>query len=970
MENVLRLLGPLELIVEGHRIDIGGPNQRALLSYLALRDGELIPIPTIVAAVWGDRAPDGAVRSLRTYVSNLRRILGSAVEIRGERGMYVLTRAALETDINLFRRGVGDASDIDDPHGLASTLASALALWRGPLLADVDRPWVLEESAILDSQRINATARWAEAMIEDGEPESVIAQIDVLVEATPHDERLTGILMRALYLSGRQSDALAAYRRLRNTLAEELGLEPGPELKRLEEQILVHEVATGGKDQRNAFPAPTSDLVGRVAEIDDLMARTEDARLLTLTGPGGVGKTRLALEVGRRVDELGVQPVFFADLAAVQDRPAVLAVLAASVGVQAHPDVGPLVSMIEYLAPRPAMLVVDNCEHVSDTAAGALATLVRGCPKLTIIATSRSPLHVDGEFEWQTPSLAFPERSSARIDDLTSWPAIELLVQRAPNTFELTDDNSGDVVDLCRNLDGLPLAIEIAASRLGSMTPTEIIAALGSRLSLSPVDGTAESRHATLAATIGWSYELLPSQPRELFARLGVMSGRFLFEDVLAVCADEDEPHQVVRHQLSMLVERSLITAETTGTRTRYRLLETIRRFALDRLGDRDVRVRTRHAIHFAAVAEFETTRLLSDEEGDAIVEVSAAHDNLRGAFRWAISTGDFESASKIVVSLPDGAYWRSHNEVASWARELWEKLGSDDIRWRAVSGAAARGSWQEAQFEDAVRFARDAVDVEGKVPSMCGYPEDVLADIALYRGDAKTALVHYSAVAEIANRVGNRPRYVWATYYIAVVEAVLGRRAEASAAAARALSGARETGNPTSLAFSLYASGLAVKHLKPQEAGAMFEEATMMASSVANDWFSNLARMELASVATAYGDREAGFRDFASVVDYWHRIADDTQLRHTWRYMTRALSSVGLHEDAAVLAGALMADTDSTLGHPHHRVMESIVAGLDDAQFRRLSVRGSIMSVPELVAVSLDAIDKALVLVDAEPTE
>jgi tetratricopeptide (TPR) repeat protein len=266
-----------------------------------------------------------------------------------------------------------------------------------------------------------------------------------------------------------------------------------------------------------------------------------------------------------------------------------------------------------------------------------------------------------------------------------------------------------------------------------------------------------------------------------------------------------------------------------------------------------------------------------------------------------------------------------------------------------------------ESQFDDAVTFAREAAAAEGVVPSMCGYPEDVLADIALYRGDAKFALLHYSRVAEAARGQGDLTREVWATYYVSVVNAVLGRSAEAADAAARALAGARETGTPTSLAFSLYANGLAVKHERPQEAGAMFEEAVRMADSVRNEWFGGIARMELASVNTAHGDVDEGFRDFDRVVDHWFRAADDTQLRHTWRYLTRALADVGLHDEAAVLVGALLANTDSTLAHPHRRVLDDIATALGDAQYRRLTIRGSIMSVPELVTVSLDAIDTAL---------
>lgn len=262
-QDILRLLGPLELVLGGEWVDPGGPNQRALLAYLVLREGEPVAIQTIVDAIWGDNASEGSVRSLRTYVSNLRRLLGSTVEIRGGQGAYRLTLHSLKTDIGLFRQRVAVADNIEDSRGVAAALASALALWRGPVLVDVDRPWVLDRSSILESQRTNTVARWAEATIADGEPELVISKIERMVAEAALDERLSGILMLALYRSGRQADALAVYRRLRNMLVEELGVEPGPELQILEEQILMHDVTAGRVEPVWLFPAPASDLVGR-----------------------------------------------------------------------------------------------------------------------------------------------------------------------------------------------------------------------------------------------------------------------------------------------------------------------------------------------------------------------------------------------------------------------------------------------------------------------------------------------------------------------------------------------------------------------------------------------------------------------------------------------------------------------------------------------------------------------------------
>ncbi len=957
---LLRFLGPLEVIIDGRSVHPGGPKQRAMLCHLALHASEPVSIPSLVEAVWGVDAPDGAIRSIRTYATNLRHLLGPSADLRGEQGSYRLDLRSIVTDIDEFRATIKEAAGLEDPQDRSALLGTALGLWRGRFLADLDRPWVQEEEAIINRERHRAIAMWADSTIAAGRPAEATQLIEDALTEAPLDEQLCGLLMRALYGSGRQADALVVYRQLRDGLALGLGVEPGPELRSLEEQILLHDATTTGAGPR-WLPPPSGDLVGRSVEIEDLLARMAQGRLLTLTGPGGVGKTRLAMELGRLVVERGDQPVFLADLSSVFDESAVDAILAASAGVQPHPNSEPLASMIEYLRPRKALLIVDNCEHLAPTVARLLAALGRSCPQLTLVATSRSPLHIDGEHEWRTPSLPLPDRDDEPIDVLRQWPAVALLLRRAPSSFLITEANRRDVVELCWCLDGLPLALELAASRLGSMTPAEIVVSLGSSVEISRRDGPDDSRHGTLDATIRWSYELLSEMPSRLLDRLGVMSGIFLSEDVLSVCVPDSVQPDTVRDWLSNLVDQSLVIADTSGIRTRYRLLETIRRFALVRLGDDEPEARRRHAVHFGRLAEFEAARLLTREESAAAIELSFAHDNLRSAIGWAIETGDVDTASCIVASIADWGYWRSRNELSRWAQWVWESTTPSDPRWRAVCGSAARGAWRRGRFADGVRFASAGADTAGKVIARSGHPDDVVADIALYSGEAQGALAHYSLVAAEASEDGDITREAWATYYVAVINAVLRRPAEAIEAAAKALALARETGNPTALSFSLYASGLAVKHRSPAEAVAMFEEAVRMADSVGNSWFGGIARMELASTKAAHDDLRGGFHDFAGVIDHWHRVGDATQLRLAWRYLVTALAHVGLPNEAAILSGALLTDTGSVLTHPQARLLAELSDVLGDAEYSRLTVRGSVMSLSELVATSLDAINRAL---------
>ena len=952
----LNLLGPFEVRHRGRVVHAGGPKQRALLAYLALHIDEFVQTPILIDAVWGEDPFDGAVRSLRTYLSNLRKVLGSDAEISSARGSYRLSLQSTDTDVARFRRAVHTANDTDDVQRRRKTLRSALDLWRGPFLADIDRNWVQEEASILRWERQRAVATWAEEMIVIGEVEDVLPAVEHEVSLNPLDEQMNSLLIRALYGSGQQANALAAYRRLRDLLAVDLGVEPGPELRLLEEQILRHDTAMNRRISGKSIPSPVGELIGRDLEVTDLLAQLEHARLLTLTGPGGVGKTRLALEVARRVQKDADRPVYFADLASVSDTSIVDAVLASAAGVQPHPDIGPIESLIAYLGSKEVLLIVDNCEHLAAAIAQSLETILHNCSGVTVLATSRSPLRIGGEVEWRTPSLAIPADEGATLNLMNQVPAVVLLTRRAPHGFELTENNCRQVAQLCQRLDGLPLAVEIIASRLGSMTPGEILTTLDSEAHIGPESMPTDSRHATLTSTINWSYELLSPQERGLLDRLGVMSGQFLLDDVVAVCSSARGTPDVVRACLSTLVDQSLVSADTSGSRTSYRLLNTIRRFSLDQLGDGHARLQHRHARHYSQLAEFHARRLLTHEEADAFGELSAAHENIRQAVEWAMEVNDVAIVSRIVASVPDWGYFRSHYELSRWAEWAWHRVSPQDPLWRAVCGSAARGAWLGGRFSAAVEFGTAATQ-SGAVIARSGDPGDVVADVALYCGDVESALDHYCGIASNSLDSGDLERRTWANYYVAVISSILGQSDEAVEAARCALDGAREIGNPSALAFSLYASALAVKHRSPTDAMAMFGEAIHVADSVGNDWISGISRMELASTRTRYHDTRTGLIDFATVIDHWYRVGDDTQLRLTWRYLVSALIEAGSNKDAAILTGALLATDRPILTYPNQRTQDTLEEYLGQSRCAMLTVRGSVMSVPDLVRISLEAI-------------
>ncbi|MGI8872779.1 MAG: ATP-binding protein [Egibacteraceae bacterium] len=959
-QTEIRLLGPLQVVVDGEVVALGGPKQRTVLALLALRLGRPVSVSTLVDAVWEDGSHDGAVRSLRTYASNIRRLLGAGVHLTADQGSYTLSAHDVWSDVVAFEDALRHADDEHTPAGRCRAFGAALDLWRGRVLADLDGTWLQAEAQRLAQHRHRAVVAYGAARLALGdEPAAVDSLRDALRDA-PLDEHAAALLMRALYLSGHQSEALAVFRSTADMLAEQLGVDPGLELREAQRDVLHHDVVSA-REGPPPLPAASTPLLGRQDEVDALMEALDSRRLITLLGPGGVGKTRLALEVGHRVARSGARQVHLADLVPVTDPRAVEAVMAAAAQVQPHPDGGPLDALSLYLRHRDDLFIVDNCEHVAAAVVHLTAVLLRACPDVTILCTSRVPLHVRAELRWRVPPLAVPDEPGLPLDELRQTPAVQLLLDRAPHGVELTSANAGAIVDLCCRLDGLPLALELAASRLGHLTPAEVEASLRTHTDPPPTVG-GDRRQATLDATIGWSHELLPDGPRQLLPGLGVLAGRFTVDDAVAVCAP-DVPPDLVRGWLSTLVQHSLLMSESTAHQTRYWLLETVRVFALDRLGGGTPAFRRSHARHFAQVAQHQAGRLLTAAEADAVTELAASHDNLRSAVSWAMDDDDLDSAAAIVSALPDWAYFRSRYELSRWAERVVGAIDGDHLRWRAVCGAAARGAWVDGRFDDALRFGTAGMSGSSDgapVMARSGHPDDVVADVGLYRGEADQAVAHYRAVLASAEAADDAVRSAWAAYYLAVCHAVGRDHAQAAAWAGRAAQHTQRTANPTARAQALYASGLAAKHSDPARASVLLEESVGVAQSVGNDWFGGIARTELAAVEAGHGDLDRALQLFATMIDRWFRAGDLTQLRLLWRYLVWVLEHVSRPADAAVLTGALDADAHAVLTHPSADLRRRLQDALGDEAYTRLSTRGSVASIGALVELSGDAVRAA----------
>ncbi|WP_263657419.1 BTAD domain-containing putative transcriptional regulator [Nonomuraea gerenzanensis] len=676
------VLGPLAVRrADGEGIAVGGPRPRALLAMLLLDAGRLVSLERLIDGQYGDRPPSGAANAVQAQVSRLRRQLPAGL-IESHGTGYRLAAERDAVDAHRFERLAREGRGLlaAGRHAQAArVLRAALRLWRGPAFADVaDAPFAGPQVVRLEELRLAATEdlHEAELSLPDAGPSAGLRE---LVTAHPLRERARGLLMRALHAAGRQAEALAAYEEGRRLLADELGADPSPELAALHLEILRGS-SSPERPARAVLPAQLTSFVGREEELSRL-AVLRAARLVTIVGPGGTGKTRLAIEAATRYppatvvpshDGGGVAPaagpVAFVDLSLV-DAPTdtrtgaqVVQVVLGALGLREpalRPAAGgpePVERVVAALAGQELLLVLDNCEHVVGEAATLARRLLAQCPGLTVLATSREPLGITGEHLVPLSPLPTPPPGA---DDPLAYPAVRLFVDRAAAVrqgFALGEHNLEAVLRICAALDGLPLAIELAAARVRTFGVAEIadrLAEHGRFRLLSRGDRTAAARHQTLHAVVEWSWSLLGPEEQALARRLSVFTGGATLEAVEHVCRDDDGKGEDPAGVLADLVDKSLV--ETDGER--YQMLDTIRLFCLERLAEagEEERLRRAHAAWFLDLAGRAHEHLYRAEQLTWLASLSADNANLQSALRWSVRH-DRPTAWRLVGTL--GMYW------------------------------------------------------------------------------------------------------------------------------------------------------------------------------------------------------------------------------------------------------------------------------------------------------------------------
>lgn len=668
------VLGPLRVAVDGRLIEISAAKPRSLLGVLLVNANQVVSADRLLEEVWGDRQPSGGVKTLRYHLSKLRDVL-EPERGRGEEGCigtvaggYVLRAESRQLDARRFEHLASGGAELlskDSPDLAHERLEEALGLWRGGPFEDFRYDSFAQgEIARLEELRLVCVENRIAADLELGRHRELVGELRDVTTRLPLRERFWGQLMTALYRSDQQAEALRAYQTARTVLGEELGIEPNTALQRLEEQILLHELpfepTAAESGPSDNLPVRTSSFIGRQDDIAELEELLGERRLVTLAGFAGIGKTSLAIEVVRQMVDSYRDGVWLIELAPLTDPSGVVGVMGTIFDVRAHPSQPLLDALVQQLSSKSLLLVIDNCEHLLAESARVIEALLAGCPELRVLATSREPLQLPGEQISPVAPLDLPAGEEVTVELAGRIEAVQLFVDRARQSqpgFDLNDTNFRDVVAVVRRLEGIPLAIELAAARLRVLSPYDLLDRLDDQLGVLTAGGAGRpERHRTLRAAIDWSYHLLPERGQILLRRLAVFRGGFTLRTTEDICNGNGVAKGEILDGIGDLVDASLLTTQHEE-RHRYGMLESVRQYAeaLLAASGEETELRDRHADYFAGLGP--TVSRPTDADFDQNLEALAVEeDNYASALAWAIHAGNGKQALALAARI--GRYW------------------------------------------------------------------------------------------------------------------------------------------------------------------------------------------------------------------------------------------------------------------------------------------------------------------------
>lgn len=932
-----RILGPLEVEARGHTLPLGGPKQRALLGLLLTQANRVISIDHLSYGLWGDSPPDGGAATIQVHVSQLRKLLepgrsqGTPYQILASKPPGYFLRVEPE-QLDLYRfELLRDKASAElasgDAEAAATTFRQALAEWRGPALADfASEPWALGEAERMNEMRIQALEQRIDADLALGRHADLVGELEALVRNYPLRERMCGQLMLALYRSGRQAEASAAFQLIRQLLVDELGMEPGPDLQKLLKQILNQDpqlsvpppTHRATPPLQGRLPSPLTRFVGREIELDELRRLLLDSRLVSVLGIGGVGKTRLAIEVAGRLAHEYRDGVRYVDLASLTNADLLPQAVLSALGLRDQTSEDVVLVIVNHLASRQILLILDNCEHLAEASARLVETVLMLCQQVRVLATTRETLGVQGESVYRLAGLP------------PATDSVSLFLDRASATsvaFAATDQQVEAIKQICERLDGIPLAIELAVARLTVMTPQEILRRLDTRLDLlTRGPRTSAERQRTLNATMEWSYRLLTDEEQRLFRHISVCRGWFALQAAEEVGNGSSGPTSDL---LARLIDKSMLMPGVGDKAGRCRMLETVREFAARRLVEAEEAEATarRHAEHYIALVERAAPHLSTADMRHWLDLLSDDYDNIRIALEWCLAN-DPHRGLTTVAALEKFWFRGRQTEGRFWVSRFLHQTEAYRGRTRADAlYVEAWLSWMQADYDASKRAADEMIAVA-------------------------------SLVGDEYNQARGR-RYLAALALTAQEDRALSERLFSEI-----IPELRELGIKNELAITLNDYSYVLRDLgRPKEAYEVLVEAVTLAQEVGDPWHTSMVTESLASFAMDRGDLEEARL-------YWHQcLRVDDLVSDQWggSFVIDGIARLAIQEGRAdralCLLGAANAIRDSMGSVPipvHQRVIDEVAARsralLDAPAAEAAWGRGRRMSWAEAVDYALEA--------------
>jgi predicted ATPase/DNA-binding SARP family transcriptional activator len=956
------VLGEIDVRVRGTSIMLGR-QQQLVVAVLAAHRDEVVSGARLAEAAWYEQLPSDPRAALRSLVARLRKNLGAAApRLVTEMGGYRLRLNRSELDAARFQdlvalgrcaTGRDQVAHFDD----------ALALWRGEAYGGFEAAESHRAAIALEEMRLAVREERAATMVQLGRSADAIADLEGLLEDHPHRDHARVLLIDALSAMGRPNDALDVYRRWDRKLAAR-GLEPSPVLRAAESRVLRHAGTAVIPRWRSMLPRPVGSLVGREAEVTAVSGLLEVHRLVTLVGVGGVGKTRLALAVADGVLDRFEDGLWFCDLSSAASPADVIDIVATTVGLNEQGSDPLVVQLARHFESRRSLIVLDNCERVTSGAAEVAEALTARTSDLVVLATSRQRLGADGEYVTPVGPLGTGGHDS---------PAARLFTERCRTIGTVTSATTAveleTVAELCRRLDGLPLAIELAAARTRAITPAELAAELRERPVLLVDKQRTQPRHRSLTALIDWSHDDLDERSRTGFRRLGVFRGSFTLDDAVGMLTETGFDAAMVPDVVVELVERSLLVRSSDGTTSSYRALDSIREYMLTQLGraGETTHAMAAHARWAADFAERAEVGLAGPAEADWAVLVYLHVDDLRAAVDWSISVRGDE-ALRIVAALHLFAVWRSESEIHRWAERATAAGAPQCAALPSAFAAAASGAWQRGDLAAASR-ALSAGAGHGRSRRLY----EGAGDLAILTGDLDEAAARYLEARDLAIEQADPAQAVWDEGSRALAYAY-GQDERAFEAAERTMTIASGIGSPSALAYAHYVLAEAVIDIDPERARHHLGVADAAANEVGSTYLSALVGLSLANIAARTAAPADALGTFEQILITWQRTVAGTGLVITIRSLVTTLIELGDLKGAALLYGAVSepkvgpkpyGDDADRLGAAERTLRDRLGRDFDE-----LSTRGRSIHEDELATTALHHVRGALrAVAAARPT-